>query len=77
MFAINEKRLNPDVRKEIVRDLVTHIYGHVEKPDIAIGTKIAKLLVEKYPFMADAVTCSGSTTYVNDLINNYCFYSFS
>ena len=61
MFAIAERQLHPDVRNEIVRDLVTHIYGHVEKPKVDLVTKVAKLLVEKYPFMAD----SGSVTHVS------------
>lgn len=67
MVAIAEKKLNPEVRNEIVRDLVTHTYGHVEKPNIALVTKIAKLLVEKYPFMADvcdSVNDPRSTSYV-------------
>lgn len=65
MFAISEKRLYPDVRNEIVRDLVTHMYGNVDKPDSPSVTKIAKSLVERYPFMADSVTTSGSTAYVS------------
>ena len=48
-----------------IRDLVTHIYGnYVEKPNIGIVTKIAKILVEKYPFMSDSVTSLGSTSHV-------------
>ena len=64
MFAISEKRLYSEVRNEIVRDLVTHIYGHEEKPNIDIATNVAKLLVAKYPFMADSASSSGSTPYV-------------
>lgn len=64
MLAIAQKKLCPDIRNEIVRDLVTHIYGQVERPDVTLATKVAKLLVENYPFMADSVTTSGSTTYV-------------
>lgn len=67
MFAISERKLCPDIRNEIVRDLVTHVYGQVDKPDTVLATKVAKLLVEKYPFMADSVTSSGSQTYVNGL----------
>ena len=61
MFAISEKKLNPEVRNEIVRDLITHMYGFVDKP----SPKVARMLVEKYPFMADSVTLSGSTVHVN------------
>lgn len=68
MFAITERQLNPEVRNEIVRDLVTHIYGHMEKPNVALVTKVAKLLVEKYQFMADSITSSGSTTYVMQIV---------
>lgn len=32
MTAIEEKKLSPDIRNEIVRDLVTHMYGFMEKP---------------------------------------------
>lgn len=64
MFAISEKKLTPEVRNEIVRDLVTHIYGLVDRPDSILATKAARLLVEKYPFMADSVTSSRSTIYV-------------
>ncbi len=68
MFAISEKKLSPEVRNEIVRDLATHIYGLVDRPDTRLATKVAKLLVEKYPFMADSVTSSRSTVYVNDFV---------
>lgn len=71
MVSIAEKKLNPEVRNEIVRDLVTHTYGHVEKPNIVLVTRIAKLLVDKYPFMADvcdSVNDPRSTSYVR-LIN--------
>lgn len=61
MTAIVDKRLYPEVRNEIVRDLVTHIYSHVEKPSITFVTKAASMLVEKYPFMADsACGCESS-----------------
>lgn len=68
MHAISQRKLSPDVRNEIVRDVVTHVYGQVEKPDITIATKVAKLLVETYPFMADSRS-SGSTVYVINFIN--------
>ena len=48
-----------------MRDLVIHIYGnYVEKTNMGIVTKIAKLLFEKYHFMSDSVTSSGSTSHV-------------
>ena len=66
MTAIAQKRLYPPgVRNEIVRDLVTHIYAHVEKPSVAFVTEVAGLLVKTYPFMADSVTIPGASAYVS------------
>lgn len=64
MAAIDAKKLNPDIRNEIVRDLVTHMYGHVEKPSPGFINKVAKMLVEKYPFMSDSSDSSDSMPYV-------------
>ena len=36
MAAIRDKQLYPDIRNEIVRDLVTHTYGHVDRPTMDI-----------------------------------------
>ena len=54
MAAIAEQKLNPDTRNEIVRDLVTYMYSNVDKPGVAFASKVARMLVEKYPFMADS-----------------------
>ena len=35
---------------------MTHLYGYVDKPTTYLIGKVAKLLVEKYPFMADVAT---------------------
>ena len=32
MSAMKEQKLTPDIRNEIVRDLVTHMYGFAQKP---------------------------------------------
>ena len=64
-LAIADKKLNPEVRNEIVRDLVTHMYGHVDKPDPSLAANVANLLVARYPFMADSVTGSGSLASVS------------
>ena len=62
MTVISEERLNsPEVRNEIVRDPVTHIYAHTEKPTAAFAGDVAKLLVKKYQFIADSVSISGSS----------------
>jgi len=53
MKAIEEKKLTPDVRNEIVRDLVTHMYGYVEKPTTSFCKFVAQRLILKYPFMRD------------------------
>ena len=49
-LAIADKKLNPEVRNEIVRDLVTHMYGQVDKPDPSLAANVANLLVARYPF---------------------------
>ena len=54
MAAISEKRLQPETRNEIVRDLVTHMYAHTDKPDAKFTQMVARLLVKEYPFMADS-----------------------
>ena len=63
MHAVNahdeseqRRRLTPDVRNAIVRDLVTTMYAVKPKPDKEFCSKIAKRLTEKYPFMRDAGT---------------------
>ena len=53
MKAIEEKRLTPDIRNEVVRDLVTHMYGHVEKPTSSFCKFVAQRLILKYTFMRD------------------------
>lgn len=38
MKAIEEEKLTPDVRNEIVRDLVMHMYGYVKEPKPAFAS---------------------------------------
>lgn len=73
MAALSKKRLNPIVRNEIVRDLVTHIYGSVENPSPTFITKVGEMLVEKYPFMADSKS-SESEPYVSMCCNMTSFW---
>ena len=54
MFSIEEKKLTPDVRNEIVRDLVTHMYGYMEKPTSSFCTFVAQRLILQYQFMRDS-----------------------
>ena len=54
MDCIKEELLTPEAQNEIVIDLVTHMYGFVEKPNAQFCKEVAKMLVEKYPFMADS-----------------------
>ena len=61
MAAIKEKSLNPEVRNEIVRHLVTHVYAYLEQPTMVFIGEVAKQLVEKHPFMAD----SGAAPFVS------------
>ena len=58
------------MQNEIVRDLVTHIYALTDKPTPAFVDDVARLLVNKYPFMADSVTISGSSASVSGCV---CF----
>ena len=53
MNAISSKTLTPEVRSEIIRDLVTHMYGCVEKPTSQFCKFVAQRLILKYPFMRD------------------------
>lgn len=54
MFAIEEKKLTPDVRNEVVRDLVTHMYGFMEKPTTSFCAFVAQRLILQYKFMRDS-----------------------
>ncbi len=56
MDAIQAKSLNHEIRNEIVRDIVTHVYAHVDKPTNSIIGGVARQLVTKYPFMSDLGT---------------------
>ena len=61
MEAISTKTLTPDIRNEITRDLVTHIFGFVKKPTSQFCKFVAQRLILKYPFMRD----EKGTVYVN------------
>lgn len=54
MSSINEKQLTPDIRNEIVRDLVTHMYGYMEKPDVNFCKFVAQRLILQYTYMRDS-----------------------
>jgi hypothetical protein len=63
MYAINgdgdaeqRKRLGPDIRNAIVRDLVSTMYAHMSQPNKDFCTQVAKQLVQKYTFMRDVGT---------------------
>ena len=60
MECIKKKSLNAEVRNEIVRDLVTNMYGYIEKPGAEFSTFAAQKLVLKYPFMRDHSIKDGS-----------------
>ena len=51
MKAIETENLTPDIRNEIVRDLVTHMYGYAEKPTATFCKFAVQRLILKYPFM--------------------------
>ena len=63
MAAISAKTLTPEVHSEIIRDLVTHMYGFVEKPSSEFCKFVAQRLILKYPFMRDGK----GTSYISDL----------
>ncbi len=45
--------LEPVIRNEIVRDLVTHIFSHNPNPQKEFCTQAAQMLVQQYKFMRD------------------------
>lgn len=71
--AIENKRLNPDIRSEIARDLVTHMYGFIEKPTSGFCKFVAQRLILKYPFMRD----SKGTGYVSCCALNRTSFPFA
>ena len=59
--------LTPDIRNEIVRDLVPTMYAHTPsgKPSKDFCTKVAKMLVSNYPFLKDVgATASGYVRFI-------------
>ena len=50
------KRLTPDIRNAIVRDLVSTMYALRSQPNKGFCTQAAKQLVQKYTFMKDVGT---------------------
>ena len=54
MSAMKEQKLTPDIRNEIVRDLVTHMYGFAQKPSNHLCKFVAQSLILKYMFMRDS-----------------------
>ena len=54
--AEQRKRLTPDIRNAIVRDLVSTMYAHMSQPNKEFCTRVAKLLIQKYSFMKDVGT---------------------
>ena len=64
MFAIEEKILTPDVRNEIVRDLVTHMYGFMEKPSPSFCKFVAQRLILRYKFMRDSIGTGYVSSYM-------------
>lgn len=54
MGAITTEVLTPEIRNEIVRDLVTHMYGYMEKPTSDFCKFVAQRLIHHYPFMKDS-----------------------
>ena len=54
--AQQRRKLTPDIRNAIIRDLVSTVYAHTSDPNKAFCTTVAKALVRKYPFMKDVGT---------------------
>ena len=50
--AIHARTVTKDIRNEIARDLVTHIYGSLGKPTATFCCFVAQQLILKYPFMS-------------------------
>lgn len=68
MQAIATEMLTKDIRNEICRDLITHMYGFVDKPTSKFCTFVAQRLILKYPFMRD----SKGTGYVSYMCVYMC-----
>ena len=54
MKSLETKVLTPDIKNEVVRDLVTHMYGYMEKPTSSFCTFVAQRLILQYTFMRDS-----------------------
>jgi len=48
-----KRKLVPSIRNEIVRDLVTQMYAFWPRPNKDVIERVAKMLVQRYPFMRD------------------------
>lgn len=51
--ADKKKLLTPQLRNEISRAYVTHIFAHISNPRKDFLTRAAKILVKKYSFLKD------------------------
>lgn len=69
--AEKRKRLTPDVRNEIVRDVVSTMYAYMSQPNKEFCTQVAEQLMEKYSFMRDVGT--NVTGYVSFYVQSYCY----
>ena len=67
------KRLTPDIRNAIVRDLVSTMYAHMIQPNKDFCTKVAKQLVHKYAFMKDVGV--NVTGYVSIYKHIHCLHT--
>ena len=53
MNCIEQKSVSPQVRNEIVRDVVAQMFAFEPKPKKKFATKVAEQLVKKYHFLQD------------------------
>ena len=70
-----KSKLVPTVRSEICRVLANAMFCYNPNPNKELCTRVAKLLVKKYKFMADVGR--GVTGYVShsDIVFNYCMHT--
>ena len=68
------KMLTPELRNEISRALVTHMFSYNANPRKELCSKAAKMLVKKYVFLKDVGEhSSGFVSYFMHTAHNYMY----
>ena len=70
ILAKDVKLLTPDVRSQVVRDLVSNMFTYSTSPNHEFCTFVAQRLILKYPFMRDAVGTGYVSTLFPDIFHS-------